>query len=363
MDVANYWLASYLADQGHPIHLVTHRAAEDLAGHPNVVVHHAPKPAGSYLLGEPFLDWIGHYWALRVAAQGGRVVVNGGNCEWADINWVHYVHAAFSPQQAGSWPRRMKSRVAHQRFLRKEARALRRARVVISNSERTRQDILEHVGIPADRLHTVYYGIDATQFKPLTQRERSAARAELGWAEERPVVAFIGALGDRRKGFDTAFEAWRLLCKDPHWDADLVVVGTGAELPRWKSLAAHAGLESRIQFLGFRTDVPAVLGATDALIAPTRYEAYGLGVQEALCCGLPAFVTRTAGVAERYPAELQELLIMDPNDPHELARRLEAWRSCAVHYRDAVAVLSRELRTYSWRHMAATIAALGEDVS
>ena len=37
---------------------------------------------------------------------------------------------------------------------------------------------------------------------------------------------------------------------------------------------------------------------------PARYEAYGLAVHEALCRGLPALVSASAGVAERYPADL-----------------------------------------------------------
>lgn len=352
MDVANHGLARYLANQGHEVHLVTHRAADDLVGHSNVIIHDAPKPAGSYLLGEPFLDRIGRFWAPKITARGGRVVVNGGNCQWADINWVHYVHAAFPPQQAGSLPRRIKGRVAHRRFLAGEAKALRAARVVISNSERTKQD-LESLGIAGEKIYTVYYGIDPERFHPPSATERGAARSALGWVDDKPRVAFVGALGDRRKGFDTLFAAWRALCADPRWDADLIVIGTGAEMPRWIARASEAGLASRIQFLGFRNDVPRLIAACDALVAPTRYEAYGLAVQEALCCALPALVTRTAGVAERYPGNLQDLLIPDPDDPLDLAARLRGWRERSAAYRSAAASLSAVLRSHTWDDMAA----------
>jgi glycosyltransferase involved in cell wall biosynthesis len=359
MDVANHGLARYLANRGHEVHLVTHRAEDDLVGRSNVVIHHAPKPAGSYLLGEPLLDWIGRFWAPRIAARGGRVVVNGGNCQWADINWVHYVHAAFPPQQAGTLPRRLKSRIAHRRFLTGEARALRRARVVIVNSERTKQDV-QNLGIPGEKIYTAYYGIDSARFRPPTVSERVAARASLGWPDDRPVVAFVGALGDRRKGFDTLFAAWRALCADPGWDADLIVIGTGAELPRWVARANEAGLESRVRFLGFRTDVPRLIAACDALVAPTRYEAYGLAVQEALCCAVPALVTRTAGVAERYPGNLQDLLIPDPDDPLDLAARLRGWRERSAAYRRATASLSAVLRSHTWDDMAAQMESVFE---
>ncbi|MDK2408773.1 MULTISPECIES: glycosyltransferase family 4 protein [Aphanizomenonaceae] len=49
------------------------------------------------------------------------------------------------------------------------------------------------------------------------------------------IVTFIGALGDQLKGFDTLFTAWQQLCKSSDWNANLVVIGVGAELPLWKN--------------------------------------------------------------------------------------------------------------------------------
>jgi glycosyltransferase involved in cell wall biosynthesis len=162
-------------------------------------------------------------------------------------------------------------------------------------------------------------------------------------------------MGDRRKGFDTAFRTWARLCENPAWDTDLAVMGTGAELPLWRAALARSGISSRIRLLGFRSDAPRILRACDALVAPTRYESYGLAVQEALCCGLPAFVTRSSGVAERYPAALRDLLIMDPDDPDDLAARLRAWRGDVEQYAGAVASFADELRQFSWGRMAGDI--------
>ena len=120
-------------------------------------------------------------------------------------------------------------------------------------------------------------------------------------------MLFIGALGDRRKGFDTLHKAWEMLTRRSATDPLLVVIGQGALLPEWQQRTRAAGLERSITYLGFRNDVPRLVRAADMLVAPTRYEAYGLGVHEALCCGLPAVVSADAGVAERYPAELADL--------------------------------------------------------
>jgi glycosyltransferase involved in cell wall biosynthesis len=167
-------------------------------------------------------------------------------------------------------------------------------------------------------------------------------------------------LGDRRKGFDTLFAAWKVLCREPDWDATLVVVGSGARLQTWRDRSRDEGLHERIEFCGFRRDVPELLRAADVLVAPTLYEAYGLGVHEALCCGLPAFVSATAGIAERYPAECRELLIPDPRDAIGLADRLRRWRRDRPVWPDRVRPFARELAARTWDDMAADIVRLIE---
>jgi glycosyltransferase involved in cell wall biosynthesis len=356
MDMPNLALARFLAERGTEVHLVTHRAEEALTSKPNVIVHHVPKPANSYLLAAPFLDRMGRKWAAHITARRGDVVANGGNCLWGDdINWVHYVHAAYRAPRAGNALRIAKNECAHRTFRAMERKAVKRARIVIANSERTKRDIVEHLGVSEERVQTVYYGIDRERFRPPTSEERERAQLKLGWSNERPVVAFIGALGDRRKGLDKVLAAWESLCADVRWDADLAVVGAGGELPAYQARVRAANLESRVHFLGFRDDVPTILAASDALIAPTRYEAYGQGVHEALCCGVPALVTAKAGVAERYPAELQDLLIPDPEDVDDLRERLRAWRNRADEYRAMVLPLSEQLRAHTWEQMAAQI--------
>ena len=355
MDMANFALADHLAALGHSVQLVTHRADEELSARANVSVHQVPKPANSYLLGGPLLDFKGRARASAVAAAGGRVVVNGGNCLWGDVNWVHYVHAAYRPESRGTALYGYRSRLAHRYALAAERAALKRARLVLCNSERTRLDVVERLGVPESRARVVYYGSDPDRFAPVTPEGRRAAKRELGWADGGPVVAFVGALSDRRKGFDTLYEAWRELCRGRGWDCDLAVIGRGAELAAWRRRAQAEGLGGRIRFLGFRRDVPRVLAACDALAHPARYEAYGLGVRESLCRGLPALVSASAGVAEHYPATLDCLLLPDAEDARDLAARLRHWRLNMGSIRESVSALSEDLRAHTWQRMAEQI--------
>ncbi len=325
-------------------------------------MHRVPKPANAYTLGAPLLGSVGWLWAKSVTRRGrarrGELEVT---VRFRPRIGVHYVHAAFAPMVGRVGWRSAKTRRLHRLNLMTERVALRSAKVVIANSERTRRDVIERVGVPESRVARVYYGVDAARFRPPTPAERAEARRSLDWTDDRLRVAFVGALTDRRKGFDVAFEAWRSLCAKPSWDADLVVIGVGAELEVWKARAQRDGIADRVSFLGFRRDVPRVLSACDALIAPTRYEAYGAGVHEALCCGLPAITSASAGVAERYPASLRGLLLDDVESPGVLTACLWQWRERHQQLSAEVVSLSDDLRRRSWDDMARDIVSLCDE--
>ena len=357
MDAANHALARCLASDGD-VHLVTHRVWADLEALDSIAVHRVPRPLNRHALGSALLSGAGRRLWRRLEPLGARAVVNGGNCRLAATNWVHYVHAAYTPAVDGSMARRSKTALVHRRDVAAERAALKAARVVVCNSERTRTDVVERAGVDASRAHVVYYGIDSARFARVTDAERRRARTAIGAAGDRPIAGFVGALGDRRKGFDTLFDAWTRLCGRAAWDADLIVVGAGAEVAAWQRRAAEAGLADRVRFTGFRDDVPAILAALDGFVHPARYEAYGLSVHEAVCRGVPAIVTRSAGVAERYPAGLSDLLLDNPNDAGELAERLSLWRSHLDRVHARVAPFADALRTRSWNDMARDIAAL-----
>jgi len=352
MDAANHALARYLGARGSEVHLVTHRAWADLIDLPTVTVHRVWRPFNRHLLGKPLLAREGRRLWRRLSPRGARAVVNGGNCPVAAANWVHYLHAAYQPRVAGSAGVRARHAITHRRDIDAERKALCEARVVICNSQKTRRDVIDRLGIADDRVRVVYYGSDPARFGAVSDAQRLLAKRALGFPTDRPLVGFVGALGDRRKAFDTVFAAWKALCARPEWDAELVVVGSGGELTLWQRRAREAGLADRIRFLGFRTDVPDVLAALDALVHPARYEAYGLSVHEALCRGVPALVSSSAGVAEQYPTSLVDLLVQDPDSAHELTDRLSHWRLDLDRFRTLVVPVSTSLRARTWDTMA-----------
>jgi glycosyltransferase involved in cell wall biosynthesis len=364
MDRANAELAEYLCTTGATVHLVSHRVEAELAEHPNVRIHRVTRVAGAHFLAQHRLDRLGRTVAADVLARApdARVLVNGVNCAWHDINWIHFVHREWlaSPEEAPLWFR-AKHGFKGWSNSRKELRVLRSARILIANSERTRTDLIRDVGVAAERVRTVYLGC-GPEWQFVTPDRRAAARTWLGVPSDRPLAAFVGAFGhDRRKGFDTLWSAWRTLCARSDWDVDLIVAGGGRALPGWRRGIARAGLESRVRLLGFTDRINDVLAAADLLVSPVRYESYGLNVQEALACGIPAIVSSSAGVAERYPAELNDLLLPNPDDVHDLSMRLLRWRASVEECKCKIAPLAATLRAWTWHDMAAQIIAVAEN--
>jgi glycosyltransferase involved in cell wall biosynthesis len=318
---------------------------------PNVTWTRVARPFGKHALGQPLLRRKALAQAKRALAGGGTAVANGGNAAIPDVNWVHYVHAAFAPVVAGSPLRKLKAKWYNWHHRQTEREALHAARVVICNSRLTQRHVIELIGLPEAKTRVVYLGCDAEKLKPITADERHEARRSLGW-DERPWAIFIGALGDRRKGFDILFDAWKKACERREWDANLAVIGRGAELAAWQQRVRESGLENRVRFLGFRNDVPHVLAACDLLIHPARYESYGMGVHEAICRGLPVIVSAQTGVAEKVDSSLAELILPNAENVDDLLERMLAWRKNLESMKEKMIQPGERLRQHTWTKMA-----------
>ncbi len=358
MDRLNAALVHELIGRGVPVHLVAHRIEPNLAADQLVTPHLVSKTAGSFFFGQRLLDRRGRAVASEVTStnRAARVVVNGVNCDWPDINWVHFVNQAW-PARADGGPTwlRAKSELEAKLNCRREQMILPRARLVIANSNSTRREVIERFGLPSERVVTVYPGID-DHYAPPAAAIRAAARASFGIVDDRLLIVFVGALGhDPRKGFATLWKAWRWLAQRKDWSAELFVAGGGRAVSHWRQTINAAGLGDRIRMLGFTDDVAILLAAADLLVSPVLYEPYGLNVQEAICSGVPAIVSACAGVAERYPVELKNMLLANPTDDEALASRLLEWSSGVEVIKERFRPLGRILRAHTEQAMARAI--------
>jgi glycosyltransferase involved in cell wall biosynthesis len=138
--------------------------------------------------------------------------------------------------------------------------------------------------LPAERLRVIYPPLDTARFRPRSAAERSAERERLGLAASERVFLFP-SMGHQRKGFDLLLEACAALADAPF---TLLVAGR----------AARQRLPARVRALDFVEDMPALYGAADATVLPSRYEPFGLAITESLACGTPVVCSAVCGAAE-----------------------------------------------------------------
>ncbi|MFZ0422332.1 MAG: glycosyltransferase family 4 protein [Xanthobacteraceae bacterium] len=155
---------------------------------------------------------------------------------------------------------------------------------------------LRRYRVPESRIRIVPYCIDVDTFASAAVRgrvERERLRREFGAAAGESMVLFVGKL-IALKEIPTIIEALARLVGAGQ-AARLVVVGSG---PLAGELTAMANARSLpVTFAGFvnQTRMPEVYAAADVLVLPSSSETWGLVVNEAFACGLPAIVSDRVG--------------------------------------------------------------------
>lgn len=146
-----------------------------------------------------------------------------------------------------------------------------------------------------------------------------AAAGAPALTEKRPDAPLALALGrlHRNKGFDVLLEALARAAGIHLW-----LAGDGPERAALERRARQAGVESRVRFLGWRDDVPALLAACDFLVVPSRHEPLGNTIVEAWAANRPVIASETAGPKELIVADETGLLV-PPDDPRALALALD----------------------------------------
>jgi glycosyltransferase involved in cell wall biosynthesis len=166
------------------------------------------------------------------------------------------------------------------------------ARAFVCVSEGVAAEIREHYPRLADRVVTIYNGVDTDSFAPGRHEQGAhALRRELAIEEGRLVAAFVGSEWER-KGLA---EVLRALAQAPGWV--LVVAGAG-DRARYEELARTLGVAESVRWLGARSDVQRVYALADAFVMASSYETFSLVTFEAAASGLPIVATAVNGVRE-----------------------------------------------------------------
>lgn len=186
-------------------------------------------------------------------------------------------------------------RVYHRIFT---LRSLRRATMIISVSQSTKEDVVKLVGIAPERVQTVYTCIDARFSNVITNEAKQAFYARYGL--HGGYLLYLGTL-EPRKNILTLLEAYRELREVYSRTEKLALVGgKGWLYDEIFAKARSLGLASEVLFPGYVSDEEQLLwyhGAS-AFAYPSLYEGFGLPVAESLACGVPVVTSNVSSLPE-----------------------------------------------------------------
>jgi glycosyltransferase involved in cell wall biosynthesis len=250
-------------------------------------------------------------------------------------------------------------------YLRMAVAGVRRARLIMADSEASRRDTIRILRVPPSRVHTVYLGIEPPQ--SYTPEELEEARVRYGLPAQ--YAFYIGGF-DRRKNVPLLLGAWRealdalTLVGEEEEGAALALGGKipqpGGIFPDVRGEAAALGFPEEggpVRFLGFvpEEDKPRLMAGARLFIYPSAYEGFGLDPLEAMSLGTP--------VVSSWGGSLREVvgdggLLVPPDDEAALARAVKwAWHNTAL--REDLAARGRaHAEPFTWERTARQTARL-----
>jgi glycosyltransferase involved in cell wall biosynthesis len=239
-----------------------------------------------------------------------------------------------------------------------EGRVMRAVERVIVGSEFARRQASEELGVPAEKLTVVPYGVDRA-LAPGPKPEALARR--LGVADS-PVALFLGSL-EPRKNLMFLLDVWQEVART-RTDAKLIVAGGGPLLRELQTRARASKLESSVVFTGH---VPAAekldyYRLADMLVFPSTMEGFGLVVAEAMSCGLPVLISSRGSLPELIVPAAGGL-VADPTDRDAFVRGiLTLLGDATIRRRFGTANRERVERLFRWDVCAAATVRVYEEV-
>lgn len=198
--------------------------------------------------------------------------------------------------------------------------------------------------IPSRRAQVVGNGVDLTQFRP-DPAGRARVRAELGVADDELLVGGVG-----RRVFEKGIVEYATVARRLAGKARFVWVGPD-DPDKPDALRSD---EAGVDFLGERSDMPAIYSALDLFVLPSHREGFSRSGMEAAACGVASVLTDIRGCREVGEHERQVLLVR-PQNAESLSGAVERMLLDPVlRTRLAIAARSRALAEFDQRVVART---------
>ena len=213
------------------------------------------------------------------------------------------------------------------------------------------RDLMLSLGIQPDHISVLPNAVDNDWWIDQASRvDRDAVRASWGATAETAVVLFCAKLqpwkrpGDLLRAFAEV--------NDPN--SLLVIAGEGPLRQSMEEEAVRLGIADLTRFLGFinQSQLPSIYVGADLMVLPSEYDAFGLVVNEAYCCGCPAAVSDVVGAASDLVAPVDPALIFPHGDVSALAQILRSGLSHRQRLQELRQAAFRRISNWSHRESA-----------
>jgi glycosyltransferase involved in cell wall biosynthesis len=178
--------------------------------------------------------------------------------------------------------------------------------------------ILQTIGPVQGRIEIISNGVDTRRYRSVG--DRSATRCMLGFKGDEILHTVVGTLKEQ-KGHRYLIDAVApLIVRTPR--LHILIVGDGELRGHLEDQVHAAGIEENVHFLGNRSDVPAILCASDAFVLPSLWEGLPMALIEAMASGLPVIATQVSGSQQVVEQDRSGILVQ-PGEVLPLRQAIE----------------------------------------
>ncbi|GGD30258.1 glycosyltransferase family 4 protein [Flavobacterium orientale] len=140
----------------------------------------------------------------------------------------------------------------------------------ISNSQTIKQSNAKALSLPLEKIKVIFRGRDLSKFLSLSQEQLSTTKKELNIIENQVTLLNVSRLLERKGQLDLLQAMKSIVITHPN--VKLYIAGEGFYRSVLENYIQENNLQSHVELLGNRNDIPYLLQLADVFVFPTHYE-------------------------------------------------------------------------------------------